>query len=293
VLLNNTFARDKNNKIIFPLNNKGKPIYKQDIHGNESYEIDSNNVIIFAKDQIGNECYAKTANGEEIYPGGGVYALDKDGVKLYALDANGEVVFDKNSQTNDEMYLSTDGFPANSIITINGSTLKKYAKNVSKDEFYPTKTVKTFTNVMSSKQIVLNKSYARLHTNIEIYPLDEYGNEYVIIRQNDWMLSIPNGYPITNDNWTIVPKVNGQPHFLANATPVVTAANLTRILYRKMNKFSDYVSNVKSVRNARSNAKLKYRTRSIGYGSLLYYVIGALFGCFLLGVAIYFKFFHV
>ncbi|GFR03151.1 uncharacterized protein TNCT_478281 [Trichonephila clavata] len=90
--------------------------------------------------------------------------------------------------------------------------LDRYAKTRNGEEIYPIQV--THQTARRYKEVILNEKYATTDLQEAKYPLEEYGNEYTLEipiqiagKEKGYF---PRGYPITNDNWVIVPEVDGK-----------------------------------------------------------------------------------
>ncbi|GBN19739.1 hypothetical protein AVEN_261811-1 [Araneus ventricosus] len=256
-------------------------IYPKDVHGNDKYigstyaitqfgpkypknkdedefylKQHDGDVILQTQDGLQ---YAKDASHNEIYPKD-AHGNDKYIDSTYAITAFGVPILPK-TKDEDEFYLkNSDG---SSIVIIDDKPLSRYAKKKNGDEIYPTQ---YFEASQSFREVILENQYAKLFNNRILYPLDAYGNEYTIAIGTyeldargreiiDEEISFPNGYPITNDNYVIVPNVENDPYFLRNSTPTVENENILGKLYREANGYQDYLTNTKATKNSRSPAK--------------------------------------
>ncbi|GFQ98434.1 hypothetical protein TNCT_153971 [Trichonephila clavata] len=95
------------------------------------------------------------------------------------------------------------------------------------------------------------------------YEKDDTTHDEIAGKEKDYF---PRGYPITNDNWVIVPEVEGKEFISDQLLPKVQATNIIGKLYREGKHYRDYVTNVKSTRLSRA-ARQKY--------NIFPYVLGA------------------
>ncbi|GFQ68500.1 uncharacterized protein TNCT_322791 [Trichonephila clavata] len=149
--------------------------------------------VLWGVDQNGNQRYAKKENGDEYYPMNGEFARDQNGTPQYARTSDGEVIFPLDAKGN-ESYLKDNG--ESHVI-----------------------------------HVILNEKYAKTALQEAKYPLDEYGNEYTLKipadiagKEKDYF---PLGYPITNDNFIIIPEVNGKKIISDQLFPNVQVTNIT------------------------------------------------------------------
>ncbi|GFQ84607.1 uncharacterized protein TNCT_738581 [Trichonephila clavata] len=221
----------------YPLNRDGMPKYEtDDTTHDEVYVIQMERSINWGVDKEGNQRYAKKENGDEYYPANGEFACDPSGSPQYARTRDGKVIFPLDAERN-ESYLKDDG---------ESHIAGRY------------------------KEVILNEKYATTDLQEAKYPLDEYGNEYTLEipiqiagKEKGYF---PRGYPITNDNWVIVPEVDGKEFISDKLLPKVQATNIIGKLYREGKNYRDYVTNVKSTRLSRA-ARQKY--------NIFPYVLGA------------------
>lgn len=184
------------------------------------------------------EVYARRDNGDEYYPHTGQYAFDpKTGEYLYAKKLNGDIIFPKTLQ-NDEIYVRNREKDYDVIVS-DGKPIGRYARRSNKSETYP-----TMETLHGPLQLVLNRKYAVDSAGNPVYPIDDFGNEYVIPNSGGAAATYPRDYPSTWDQYPIVSAVGGKPLLLSNSKFRVTP--LTRKLYRSLNGYSDYISSVKS-----------------------------------------------
>ncbi|GFS72657.1 uncharacterized protein TNCV_1420601 [Trichonephila clavipes] len=207
----------------YPLNKEGHPVYETDDATNdEVYFVKNGGFINWGVDRKGNQRYAKKENGDELYPANREFACDHSGSPQYA-------------RTKDVL-------------------LNRYAKTSNGEEIYPIQI--TNQTPRRYKEVILKEKYVTTDMQEVKYPLDEYGNEYTLEmpiqiagKETDYF---PQGYPITNDNWVIVPEVNGKKIILDQLLPKVQANNIINKLHREFKNNPDYVTNVKSMRQSRA-----------------------------------------
>ncbi|GFY61754.1 uncharacterized protein TNIN_226601 [Trichonephila inaurata madagascariensis] len=148
--------------------------------------------------------------------------------------------------------------------------LDRYAKTNTGEEIYPIQLANQAPT--RYREVILNE-YAKTNLQEAKYPLDEYGNEYtpdisidIAGNEKDYF---PQGYPITNDNWVIVPEVNGKIFISDQLLPKVQENNIINKLHREFKNDPDYITNVKSTRQSRA-ARQGYVTlalNSVVYGT--------------------------
>ncbi|GFQ65896.1 uncharacterized protein TNCT_574961 [Trichonephila clavata] len=245
------FIRDHDRMILCPFNlTVNFPIFPQNQKG---------------MDKEGNQRYAKKENGDEYYPANGEFACDHSGSPQNARTRDGKVIFPLDAERN-ESYLKDDG--ESHVIYMGDVLLDRYAKTRNGEEIYPIQV--THQIARRYKEVILNEKYATTDLQEAKYPLDEYGNEYTLEipiqiagKEKGYF---PRGYPITNDNWVIVPEVDGKEFISDQLLPKVQATNIIGKLYREGKNYRDYVTNVKSTRLSRA-ARQKY--------NIFPYVLGA------------------
>ncbi|GFR29463.1 uncharacterized protein TNCT_341121 [Trichonephila clavata] len=188
------------------------------------------------KIEDGNAFYPKDKTGEEIVYGDYIYY--KDGSFKYPLNRDG---MPKHETDDNHQY---------EIDTPKQETGRK---------IYPIQV--THQTARRYKEVILNEKYATTDLQEAKYPLDEYGNEYTleipIQLAGKEKIYFPRGYPITNDNWVIVPEVDGKELISDQLLPKVQATNIIGKLYREGKNYRDYVTNVKSTHLSRA-ARQKY-----------------------------------
>ncbi|GFS79035.1 uncharacterized protein TNCV_4342551 [Trichonephila clavipes] len=193
------YIHNNDGAIKFPLNQEGDPKYETDINTNDQvYFIKTDGSINWGVDKNGNQRYAKRKNGDEYYPDTREFARHDSGSPQYAHTRDGKVIFPLDVELN-ESYIKDD---------TNGDshTTRRY------------------------KEVILNGKYAKTNLQEAKYPLDEYGNEYTLEipiqiagKEKDYF---PRGYPITNDNWVIVPEVDGKEFISDQLLPEVQINNI-------------------------------------------------------------------
>ncbi|GFX57388.1 uncharacterized protein TNCV_3138071 [Trichonephila clavipes] len=237
--------------------------YATDKDGNAFYPTNHNGKEIVYVDKKGNQRYAKKENGDEYYPPNGELACDPSGSPQYARTSDGKVIFPLDAERN-ESYLKDDATGGSHVIYMGDVLLNRYAKTSNGEEIYPIQV--TNQSPRRYKEVILNEKYAKTNLQEAKYPLDEYGNEYTLEisiqiagKEKDYF---PQGYPITNDNWIIVPEVKGFKLISDQLLPKMQANNFINKLYRENKTYRDYVTNVKSTRLSRA-ARQKYMTMAL------------------------------
>lgn len=249
------YGNDKCIPSLYATTKDGDPFYPKKSNNDEFYlKYNDEDMII---DAYGELKYARDASENDIYPID-AHGNDKYIDSIYAITNTGLIIFPKTKDY-DEFYLkNSDG---SSIIIQDDIPLPRYAKRKNGDEIYPTQYYKPSQSV---REVVLMNQYAKLSNQQIFYPLDAYGNEYTMTfwldEPDPWgqifinvPASYPNSYPITNDNFVIVPNLENSPYFLW--PPEVVRENILGKLYRDTNGYHDYLTNVMATRTSRSTPK--------------------------------------
>ncbi|GFW11833.1 uncharacterized protein TNCV_4100441 [Trichonephila clavipes] len=206
------YIYNKDGTIKFPLNREGDPKYETDQNTNDQvYFIKAERSINWGMDKKGNQRYAKRKNGDEYYPANREVAYHHSGSPQYARTSDGNVLFPLDVELNNS-YIKDNTNGDSHVIYIGDDLLDRYAKTKNGEEIYPIEITNQTTR--RYKEVILNGKYAKTKLQDEKYPLDEYGNEYTLEipiqvpgKEKDYF---PRGYPITNDNWVIVPEIDGK-----------------------------------------------------------------------------------
>ncbi|GFR03479.1 uncharacterized protein TNCT_191631, partial [Trichonephila clavata] len=289
------YAKDKDQNEFYPVVNDEElaissiiRIYAKDAKGNQKYPRDKegNEKALprldlrswqYATDKEGNAFYPKNKFGKEVLYGD--YIQRKDGSIQYPLTEDGNPEYEIDYTTRDEYYFIKKDESINWGEDINGN--QRYAKKANGDEYYPPNGELAYDHsgspqyartedgqsTRSYKEVILNGEYARTNLQEVKYKLDEYGNEYTLELPPAGKVKdsfpegyyFPLGYPITNDNWVIVPEVDGKEYISDLLWPKVQSNNIIGKLYRDGKNFRDYVTDVKSTRLSRA-ARQKYKT---------------------------------
>ncbi|GFT26042.1 uncharacterized protein NPIL_17091 [Nephila pilipes] len=255
------YIMNADNSIKYPLDINGEPSYEVDVTTNdEMYFLTKDGKISWGVDAGGNQRYAKKENGDEYYPPNGEIAYLKIGLPQYAHRTDGEAIFPIDAEGN-EYYLVNDTDGGSNVIHAAGVLLHRYAQTRFKEDIYPIQVTDQVSG--SFKEIILHNKYAKTLSKHPKYPLDEYGNEYILEippqTAMDEKKYFPMGYPITNDNWVIVPLVDGKEYISDQISPKVQKSNVIGKLYRDGKGWQDFVTNVKSQRLSRANRQ-RYKT---------------------------------
>lgn len=256
-ILYDRFAYTATGVMKYPLYKDKRPQYEKDsLTKDEIYHINPNTgTLVIGKDKDGNEVYAKKANGDEFYPAMGIHAKTKDGFPIYAVSDNGEIIFPKDVEGNEYYLKDKNDYD---IIYSAKKLLPRYAKDKYGTEIYPVQEM--ISDFGSYMEVIIREKYA-LRNNEPYYPLDAYGNEYIIHKKDakgnfDEEASFPISYPITNDKLAIIPKVKNKPYILKNGVPYLTSKNIMGLLFRDRLGFHDFITHIYSIRDSRSTKKM-------------------------------------
>lgn len=245
------YITNKDGTLKYTLDVNGDPVYPQHSSGNEYYML-FNGKLQLAKNKSGVPVYAKrkTSSGEmeEFYPPDGQIAYLLTGEPIYAEKSTGELIFPTDAAKN-EFYLKNRITQADAVYSA-GKMLHRYARDNQGNEFYP----------KDKREVVLDNRYAKLKSTQVIYPLDENGNEYMMYddKKSD-KDNFPLGYPITNDTFVIVPKIDGRPYISKNLFPKVTLSSINGMIYRDGEGYTDYVTTRRAGRPSRSTKTPRYK----------------------------------
>lgn len=244
------YIKNKDGTVVYPLRKDGLPIYPIK-RNSEVYHIDKKKIIVsIAKDFWGNQIYAKNESGDEYYPLNNQIAYTREHVPKYAIDRWMNTIYPKNFGGH-EYYIKN--VEPDSVLLGN-----RYVKDTDDNEIYP--------HNINEGQIIIGNKYAKNNMGTVEYPLDNNGNEFTIstltLPLNEASI-FPNGYPITNDGWVIVPKINDKPYLSSTMDPQIKDNNVVGLLFRH-DQTNDYITNVKSSRKSKSTILTKrYRTAPI------------------------------
>ncbi|GBM53906.1 hypothetical protein AVEN_64829-1 [Araneus ventricosus] len=205
-----------------------------DGQGNFTFPLNDDNDEYYLKvndeDVVLNSRYTKDRSKNDIYP--------KDALKnekpidsTYALMANGTPIFPETKDAKEFYANDSDG--SSIIELINGNLL--------------------------SREVILGNTYDKLSNNQDLYSLDEFGNEFTteVLQKSSLEKKkvFPNSYPITNDNYVIVPNVQCEPYFLKTMISKVEDKNILGKLNREERYYKDFRTNVKASIKSRSFEK--------------------------------------
>lgn len=253
--------------VTYPMNRRGFPIFRENNFG-QVYSKNRDGSYRVPMSAEGNPIYAKksvTIGGDliEYYPPDGTIGQATDGNQVYAQSPNGKIIFPVQFVTqdewdfkkSDEYYLKkSDG--SDIVMTRDKIPIHRYAKDRHGNDIYPQVLKKG-----KYKDVVLNNKYAVGVHGKFMYPLDEFGNEFVIMDKNGNYL-LPLSYPITHDARVIVPHFQNKPLISDLLQPTVYKSNIIGFLHR-VDSPPDYYTEVISPRPSRSTKKETYVVRPI------------------------------
>lgn len=208
--------------------------------GNKEILYELNRVPFFGLDVSGNQQYPLDENMDEYYP---VYnscpliAKDSSGRYKYALNCFQKIIFPVN-QNGKKVYINEY------LKNTTQCALEEQSENFESyiENWYPLK-----QNRAGRSEIIINNILLP-----EQYPIDMLGNEFT--NENGDIISSL-GYPITNDNFIILPNRNNKPIIQSNDEHLLK--RIKYLLYRPFDDTYDFLTDVRSNRNA-SSAKKKY-----------------------------------
>ena len=249
VAYHGTYIRNAG-KSIYPWDKNGDPILPRSRKVGQWYLVNSDGSTQVPLRRDGTPVYAKeklTPNGpeQEYYPEDGTIGYHKDGSAVYATTVAGDILFPDGPEG--EYYLKRKNSQSDSFQYGNGQWIQRYAENHLNSQVYP----QQVTSQGETKEVCLANRYAVAADGRAMYPLDEFGNEYTL-DDADWKKVLPIGYPITHDNWVIVPSMNQKPLLRDEVSPQVKETNLIALLYREGRGYVDYYTNVRAARVSRS-----------------------------------------
>ncbi|GBM91812.1 hypothetical protein AVEN_15693-1 [Araneus ventricosus] len=226
----------------YPRDKMGKSIYPQDASQNEYYIYDiSNRVFLFGTNYFVNKnfstthepFYAKDFNKNEIYPPNYQIIQSSMNEGLYAIDKNKYVIYPKN-ELNEEIYIWSE---KGSYELISSYKVNKYATD-KYPRFQPGNEEEYFI------EMPLNNKYLEI-SGQSVYPVDEYANEYI---PNGMNIIFELGYPITIDNFIIIPNENNKPKYFSNETIEGVTGNGKSKFFEMITKvFCTYSQSIRNV----------------------------------------------
>ncbi|GFQ68209.1 uncharacterized protein TNCT_730081 [Trichonephila clavata] len=243
VAKNNIYPRDENGNSIYPMSN-----------GAQEYIIKDNKPI-FGTDTHGNEFYAKDIQKNDYYPFTGEFAMTKNNEPLYAKTLLKEIILPRRRQG--EYYFENSDGDSYKYLMKSGAIKLKYAKDYKGQEIYPKSAIVIGGRIRMIERI-LNDTYAIKENRELYYPIDENMNEYVLPVSPPYILeskAFVNGYPITNDDFYIIPNFADKPHLLSSY-PDIGVKDIKFIIKRNIDTYKryDYVTDVKSLRKSRTGS---------------------------------------
>lgn len=250
-------------KPIAPILNNGKVKYSKENNKEVLYQYQ--NQPFFGTDVSGNEIYPVDENDNQYYP---IYnsvlmiAKNSDGKYQYALSHLQKIIYPRD-QLNNEHYL--EDFVGNK----NECALEKqsdyFERYITSDEYPIKENAKgQITEILINNKL-LNK-----------YPLDSNKNEFTT--ESGCILENL-GYPITNDNFIILPNVNNKPITLPNDQYLLK--HVKYLLYRPFFNTYDFLTDVQSKRKSNITGSFPYTVLKLSdykveKSKMDYYIIGGL-----------------
>ncbi|KAG8170828.1 hypothetical protein JTE90_022590 [Oedothorax gibbosus] len=208
MVISNTYLYNDDGSVKYPMAATNFVIYPIDPGTkSEYYVMGQNGKFSIGKKENNVHQYARkyfdTPEGPslfEFYPEDGGYGYDELGNPIYIEDYDGNIVFPKDPQNNeyylrkkDSDYIICEDAHGNQQYQKDGSKKERYqdtndisklfaihdkvpyyAKDESLNEYYP---------VVFDKQVLIDGKYAKYENGKEIYPKDEFLNEYVILEE--------------------------------------------------------------------------------------------------------------
>lgn len=239
------YAKENNKEILYLYQNK--PFFGQDVSGNEIYPVDENN----------DEYYP-------IYNSLLMIAKNSDGKYRYAVSHLQKIIYPKEpSNNNKECYL--EHFVGNKSECVLEEQADSFDRYIISNE-YPTKenSKGQVTEILINNQL-LNK-----------YPVDSNKNEFT---NESGCILTSLGYPITTDNFIILPNVNNKPITLPKDKYLLK--HIKYLLYRPFFNTYDFLTDVQSNRKSNITGSfpytvLKLSDYKIEKSNKDYYIIGIL-----------------
>lgn len=243
----------KNGKIKYAIENNKQVLYQ--------YQ----NIPFFGKDISGNEIYPVDENNDEYYP---IYnsmpmiAKNSDGKYQYALSHLQKIIYPQD-RLNKELYIEhLVGNKSECVLEEQSEYFDRYI--LSND--YPTK---ENSNGQITEILINNKLLNK-------YPLDSNKNEFTT--ESGCILKTL-GYPITHDNFIILPNVNNKPITLPNDKYLLK--HIKYLLYRPFFNTYDFLTDVQSKRKSNITGSFPYASLELSdykieKSYMDYYIIGSL-----------------
>lgn len=222
-MFSNNYAKDENGEEYYPKNSQG---WERVFGVNEN--------IVYARDLERNEKYPRDPNLVEYYPHPDKFPRKRNGSLFYATTSDFKIIFPRSKYG--EEYIYDEGGACLTGVT-------RYAMNQANCEKYPMKL---------QIEIILNNHYAVDEKGHPMYPLDEWGNEYLQKKDEKYDVVLTLGYPISQDGFIIVPGNALGPQIDDTLSPKIKRAEIIRLLPKNPNiSFIGYLTNVKSKRKPR------------------------------------------
>lgn len=237
------YAKENNKEVLYEYLNK--PFFGKDISGNEIYPLDDKN----------NQYYP-------IYNSIPMIATNSDGKFQYALSHLQKIIYPLD-QLNNECYL--EHFVGNKSECVLEEQAAYFDRYIKSNE-YPTK---EYSNGQMSEILINNKLLKK-------YPVDSNKNEFTT--ESGCILDTL-GYPITNDNFIILPNVNNKPITLPNDKHLLK--HIKYLLYRPFFNTYDFLTDVQSKRKSNTTAFYPYTILNLSdykieKSNMDYYIISSL-----------------
>lgn len=247
--------RNSTGCVKYPLDEWGEPIYPE--IDNTKFYYDGRCVGL---NKAGNPVYLKEPNGDEFYPRNGSFGRNKKGEPKYAETKSGLTIFLK-TRIGSEYYLKHARTLDDWIWMSNGKMLTRYAKDSDGNEKYPQRAVAHEGTQPVLTEVIMNERYAKTAQGKFFYPKDENGNEFIMKPKDKdkWSQVFAIGYPITNDNYYIIPSYNEKPLFAKRINGDIDESNLVAKIFRQETGYSDYLTNVRAERLSTAQRK-NYKT---------------------------------
>lgn len=271
--MRNEFVHRDNNNYIIALTHDSKPKAPVLKNGKIKYAKESNKEVLykylnqpfFGKDISGNEIYPVDEHDDEYYPicnSIPMIAKNSDGKYQYALSHLQKIIYPQD-QSNQERYL--EYFVGNKSECVLEEQAHFFDRYIVSNE-YPTKENSSgqVTEILINNKL-LNK-----------YPVDSNKNEYTT---ESGSISDTLGYPITNDNFIILPNVNNKPITLPNDTHLLK--HVKYLLYRPFFNTYDFLTDVQSTRKSNQTGSYPYKVLNLSdykieKSNMDYYIISSL-----------------
>lgn len=271
--MRNEWIHTENGNYLLALTHDSKPKVPILKNGKINYAKKNNKEVLyqykhkpfFGKDTSGNEIYPLDENNDEYYPNYNstpMIAKNSDGKYKYALSHLQKIIYPQD-QLKDEHYI--ENFVGNKSECVLEEQADFFDRYILSNE-YPTKENSNglITEILINNNL-LNK-----------YPLDSNKNEFTT--ESGCILATL-GYPITHDNFIILPNVNNKPITLPNDKHLLK--HVKYLLYRPIFNTYDFLTDVQSKRKSNipgsyTYTSLKLSDYKIEKSKMDYYIIGSL-----------------